>query len=249
MLQNSTPLRKSAPWPLNISDGYVSCTAPAPQNASLQILLKRSTPAIVIATGTNPPRFSQDKVPTCLAARKSTHLQLGKALTCSSSRGWGGGVEWVGAGWVGWGGALGMIMLFGSCTRTVSYTMISSLALAHRHIPTWCFATGSSLELAHRHDATQSDLLLGLGRAGVRWGGCDNVLWLFHTDQRTGCHAMRSLALAHRPRSFLALAHGLAAALSDPFLHLHTDWTPQSEIIPCTCTRAKCHAIRSGSKL
>ena len=32
MLQNATPLRKSAPWPPNISDGYVSCTAPARRN-------------------------------------------------------------------------------------------------------------------------------------------------------------------------------------------------------------------------
>ena len=29
MLQNATPLRKSAPWPPNISDEHVSCTAPA----------------------------------------------------------------------------------------------------------------------------------------------------------------------------------------------------------------------------
>ena len=32
MLQNATPLRKSAPWPPNISDEYVSCTAPATEN-------------------------------------------------------------------------------------------------------------------------------------------------------------------------------------------------------------------------
>ena len=29
MLQNATPLRKSAPWPPNISDEHVSCSAPA----------------------------------------------------------------------------------------------------------------------------------------------------------------------------------------------------------------------------
>ena len=40
MLQNGTSLRKSAPWPPNISDEHVSCTAPAKQNASLQILFK-----------------------------------------------------------------------------------------------------------------------------------------------------------------------------------------------------------------
>ena len=46
-LQNATPLRKSAPGPPNSSDEHVSCTAPATENASLQILLKFPTPAIV----------------------------------------------------------------------------------------------------------------------------------------------------------------------------------------------------------
>ena len=36
MLQNATTLRKSAPWPPNISDEHVSCTAPATWNASFQ---------------------------------------------------------------------------------------------------------------------------------------------------------------------------------------------------------------------
>jgi len=40
MLQNATPLRKSAPSPTNSSDEDVSCTAPATENASLQILFK-----------------------------------------------------------------------------------------------------------------------------------------------------------------------------------------------------------------
>ena len=35
MLQNATLLRKSAPWPPNISDEHVFCTAPATENASL----------------------------------------------------------------------------------------------------------------------------------------------------------------------------------------------------------------------
>ena len=47
MLQNETPLRKSAPGPSNSSDEHVSCTAPATENASLQILFKCPTPAIV----------------------------------------------------------------------------------------------------------------------------------------------------------------------------------------------------------
>ena len=47
MLQNATPLRKSAPGPPNSSDEHVSCTAPAAENASLQILFKCPTLAIV----------------------------------------------------------------------------------------------------------------------------------------------------------------------------------------------------------
>ena len=47
MLQNAIPLRKSAPSAPNSSDEHVSCTAPATENASLQILFKCPTPAIV----------------------------------------------------------------------------------------------------------------------------------------------------------------------------------------------------------
>ena len=43
MLQNTTPLRKSAPCPPNISHEHVFCTAPATENASLQILFKCPT--------------------------------------------------------------------------------------------------------------------------------------------------------------------------------------------------------------
>ena len=58
MLQNATPLRKSAPWPPNISDEHVSCTVPAMRNASLQILFKSPTPAIVFGNCTIPSRFA-----------------------------------------------------------------------------------------------------------------------------------------------------------------------------------------------
>ena len=57
-LRNATPLRKSAPWPRNISDQHVSCTVPATRNASLQILFKCPTPAIVFASATKPSRFA-----------------------------------------------------------------------------------------------------------------------------------------------------------------------------------------------
>ena len=58
MLQNATPLRKSAPWPPNISDEHVSCTAPATRNASLQILFKCPMYAIVFGNATKPWRFA-----------------------------------------------------------------------------------------------------------------------------------------------------------------------------------------------
>ena len=45
MLQNATALKESAPGSPNISDEHVSCTAPATQNASLQILCKCHTRA------------------------------------------------------------------------------------------------------------------------------------------------------------------------------------------------------------
>ena len=55
MLQNATPLRKSLPGLPNSSDEHVSCTAPATENASFQILFKCPTPAIVFG---NAPRFA-----------------------------------------------------------------------------------------------------------------------------------------------------------------------------------------------
>ena len=57
MLQNATPLRKSAPGPPNSSDEHVSCT-PATENASLQILFQCPTPAIVCGHATKPSRFA-----------------------------------------------------------------------------------------------------------------------------------------------------------------------------------------------
>ena len=57
-LQNATPLRKSAPSPPNISDEHIFCTAPATRNASLQILFKCPTPAIVFGNATKPSRFA-----------------------------------------------------------------------------------------------------------------------------------------------------------------------------------------------
>ena len=58
MLQNATPLKKSAAWPPNISDEHVSCTAPAMINPSFQVLFKCPTPAIVFGNATKPSRFA-----------------------------------------------------------------------------------------------------------------------------------------------------------------------------------------------
>ena len=58
MLQNATSLRKSAPWPPNISHEHVFCTAPATRNASWQILFKCPTPAMVFGNATKPSRFA-----------------------------------------------------------------------------------------------------------------------------------------------------------------------------------------------
>ena len=54
MLQNATLLRKSAPGPPNSSDEHVSCTAPATENASLQILFKCPTSPSFLDTLQNP---------------------------------------------------------------------------------------------------------------------------------------------------------------------------------------------------
>ena len=49
-LENATSLKKSDPGPPNISDEDVSCTAPSTRRASLHVLVKRLTRAIVFET-------------------------------------------------------------------------------------------------------------------------------------------------------------------------------------------------------
>ena len=79
MLQNATLLRKSAPGPPNSSDEHVSCTAPATENASLQILFKCSTPAIVFGNATKPPRFAHFwQGAQSLACHEKRHLNVQK---------------------------------------------------------------------------------------------------------------------------------------------------------------------------
>ena len=58
MLQNATPLRKSAPGPPNSFDEDASCTEPATEKASLQILCKCPTPAMVFGNAPKPSGFA-----------------------------------------------------------------------------------------------------------------------------------------------------------------------------------------------
>ena len=57
MLQNATLLRKSAPWPPNISEKHVFCTALVTRHASFQILFTCPTSAIVFWKVQNPLRL------------------------------------------------------------------------------------------------------------------------------------------------------------------------------------------------
>ena len=84
MLQNATPLRKSAPGPPNSSDEHVSCTPPAMENASLQILFTCPTPAIVFGKRQNPHvLLIFDKVHNPLRLPRETASERPKVLrTC-----------------------------------------------------------------------------------------------------------------------------------------------------------------------
>ena len=82
MLQNATPLRKSAPGPPNSSDEHVSCTAPAAENASLQILFKCPTPAIVFLEMLQNPcvLLTSDKVHNPLRLPRETTSERPKVV-------------------------------------------------------------------------------------------------------------------------------------------------------------------------
>ena len=80
-LQNATPLRKSAPWPPNTSDEHVSCTAPATRNASLQILCKCPTLAIVFGNAIKPHvLLTFDKVQNPLRLPRKTTSEPSKVV-------------------------------------------------------------------------------------------------------------------------------------------------------------------------
>ena len=80
MLQNATPLRKSAPWPPNISHEHVFCTAPATRDASLQVLFKCPTPAIAFGNATKPSRsacllLTRCTIPCACHAKRHLNFQ------------------------------------------------------------------------------------------------------------------------------------------------------------------------------
>ena len=75
------PSQKSTPWPPNISHEHVFCTAPATENASLRILFKCLTPAMVFGNATKPSLF--DKVHNPLRLPRETTAEPPKvAQTC-----------------------------------------------------------------------------------------------------------------------------------------------------------------------
>ena len=79
------PSQKISAGPPNSSDEHVSCTAPATENASLQIFFKCPTPAIVFGHATKPSRFAHfDKVHNPLRLPRETTSERPKVVqTCS----------------------------------------------------------------------------------------------------------------------------------------------------------------------
>ena len=79
MLQNVTPLRKSAPWPPNISDEHVSCTAPARENVSLRSSSHvPRLPSFLEMLQNHHVLLTFDKVQNPLRLPRNTTLQLPK---------------------------------------------------------------------------------------------------------------------------------------------------------------------------
>ena len=93
MLQNATPLRKSAPGPPNSSDEHVSCTAPATENASLQILFTCPTPAIVFGNATKPLRFAHFWQGPLATSKNEEVLQNCFVFDVIKFKNWGGLAE------------------------------------------------------------------------------------------------------------------------------------------------------------
>ena len=74
------PLSGNQPWPPNISDEHVSCTAPATENAFLQILFKSPTPGNAVETAKKPSRFAHfwqgAKIPCACHTKRHLNVQV-----------------------------------------------------------------------------------------------------------------------------------------------------------------------------
>ena len=80
MLQNATSLRKSAPWPPNISDEHVSCTALATPHASLQILFKCPTDIVFEMLQNHPVLLTFGKVQNPLRLQRKATSEPSKVV-------------------------------------------------------------------------------------------------------------------------------------------------------------------------
>ena len=86
MLQNATPLRKTAPWPPNIFHWHVYCIVPATRNASLQILIKSNVPCLpsflkLLKTYTFSSFFTLCRIPCACHTKQRLNVQK-----CSETR-------------------------------------------------------------------------------------------------------------------------------------------------------------------
>ena len=79
MLQNATPLRKSAPGPPNSSDEHVSCTAPATRDAlAISSTYVPHLPSVLKLLQNPHVLLTFDKVPNPLRLPRERHLNVQK---------------------------------------------------------------------------------------------------------------------------------------------------------------------------
>ena len=86
MLQKATPLRKSGPWPPNMSDAHFSCIAPATRHVSLQILFKSPRlPTFLKLLQNRHVLFTFDKAPNTLRLPHDTTSELWHELRAATA--------------------------------------------------------------------------------------------------------------------------------------------------------------------
>ena len=84
MLRNGTSLRKSAPWPPNISAEDASCSAPATKKAAFQILFQCPTPAIIFEN--TPKTFTFESLLTWCRIHCACHAKYQNDVSTSKRR-------------------------------------------------------------------------------------------------------------------------------------------------------------------